>query len=130
MSLLLGTHTSNTDQDYLLTARVRIPINDAIEENHSVNPSKIDIIQKIPHTGEINKARYMPQNPSIVATKTVSGNIHVFDRNIFSKNSSTKDPQIVCVGHSLEGYPLDWNVNESGLLLSGSDDGRVKKKFK
>lgn len=32
---------------------------------------KIEIIQKINHDGEVNRARYMPQNPFIIATKTV-----------------------------------------------------------
>lgn len=29
------------------------------------------MIQKINHTGEVNRARYMPQNPFIIVTKTV-----------------------------------------------------------
>lgn len=32
---------------------------------------KIEIIQKINHEGEVNRARYMPQNPFIIATKTI-----------------------------------------------------------
>lgn len=32
---------------------------------------KIEIIQKINHDGEVNRARYMPQNPFIIATKTI-----------------------------------------------------------
>ncbi len=29
------------------------------------------------------------------------------------------------VGHSKEGYGLDWNPLQVGLLLSGSDDNRI-----
>lgn len=32
---------------------------------------KIEVIQKINHEGEVNRARYMPQNPFIIATKTI-----------------------------------------------------------
>jgi len=28
-------------------------------------------------------------------------------------------------GHSKEGYGLDWNPLQAGLLLSGSDDKRI-----
>lgn len=35
---------------------------------------KIEIIQKINHDGEVNRARYMPQNPFIIATKTIVSN--------------------------------------------------------
>lgn len=31
--------------------------------------AKVEIKVKIPHEGEVNRARYMPQNPFVVATK-------------------------------------------------------------
>lgn len=34
---------------------------------------------KINHEGEVNRARYMPQNPSVIATKTPSADVLVFD---------------------------------------------------
>ena len=34
-------------------------------------------------------------------------------------------PQLRCVGHSKEGYGIDWNPVEKGQLLSASDDGTV-----
>ena len=40
---------------------------------------KIDIEMKINHEGEVNRARYMPQNPVVVATKTPSSDVLVFD---------------------------------------------------
>ena len=33
----------------------------------------------INHPGEVNKARQMPQSHNIIATKTVSGEIHIYD---------------------------------------------------
>lgn len=40
---------------------------------------KIEMEIKINHEGEVNRARYMPQNPRIVATKTPSADVLVFD---------------------------------------------------
>lgn len=34
---------------------------------------------KINHEGEVNRARYMPQNPYIIATKTPAGDVLVFN---------------------------------------------------
>jgi hypothetical protein len=41
--------------------------------------SKIDIMQKIRHEGEVNRARAMPQNSSLIATKAPSPTVFVFD---------------------------------------------------
>lgn len=40
---------------------------------------KIEIEIKISHEGEVNRARYMPQNPCIIATKTPTSDVLVFD---------------------------------------------------
>lgn len=40
---------------------------------------KIEIEIKINHEGEVNRARYMPQNPCIIATKTPTCDVLVFD---------------------------------------------------
>lgn len=40
---------------------------------------KIETEIKINHEGEVNRARYMPQNPCIIATKTPSADVLVFD---------------------------------------------------
>mmetsp|Transcript_28430 Transcript_28430/g.46069 ORF Transcript_28430/g.46069 Transcript_28430/m.46069 type:complete len:351 (+) Transcript_28430:346-1398(+) len=90
---------------------------------------KLEIIQKINHDGEVNRARYMPQNPSLIATKTTTGNVCVFD---YTKHGSkpkdkTCTPDLVLLGHKKEGYALAWSPHESskGTLISGSDDAMV-----
>lgn len=40
---------------------------------------KIETEIKINHEGEVNRARYMPQNPCIIATKTPTADVLVFD---------------------------------------------------
>lgn len=41
--------------------------------------NRIEIEIKIPHKGTINRARYMPQKTNVIATKSDSGDIYVFD---------------------------------------------------
>ena len=48
--------------------------------------AKIEVTQKINHDGEVHRARYMPQNPYLIATKSPSADVYVFD---WSKHSST-----------------------------------------
>jgi histone-binding protein RBBP4 len=123
--LLLGTHTSGQAQDYLQIATVQIPKRDGLAGGadkldrsdyddergelggHTIPPApRIQIIQKINHAGEVNRARYMPQNPDLIATKAVTGEVLVFDR---TKHSSEPErggvckPDIRLVGQTREG---------------------------
>ncbi|XP_054979024.1 histone-binding protein RBBP7 isoform X2 [Sorex araneus] len=128
--LVLGTHTSD-EQNHLVVARVHIPNDDAqFDASHceSDKGGKIECEIKINHEGEVNRARYMPQNPHIIATKTPSSDVLVFD---YTKHPAKPDPSGECNpdlrlrGHQKEGYGLSWNSNLSGHLLSASDDHTV-----
>ncbi|MGH0158926.1 UNVERIFIED_CONTAM: hypothetical protein FKN15_053654 [Acipenser sinensis] len=137
--LVLGTHTSD-EQNHLVIASVQLPNDDAqFDASHydsekgefggfgSVS-GKIEIEIKINHEGEVNRARYMPQNPCIIATKTPTSDVLVFD---YTKHPSKPDPSGECNpdlrlrGHQKEGYGLSWNPNLSGYLLSASDDHTI-----
>ncbi|KAF0291319.1 Histone-binding protein RBBP4 [Amphibalanus amphitrite] len=137
--LILGTHTSD-EQNHLLIASVQLPTEDAqLDPSHydsergefggfsSVN-GRIDIEIKINHEGEVNRARYMPQNPCVIATKTPSSDVLVFD---YTKHPSKPDPGGECSpdlrlrGHQKEGYGLSWNPSVNGNLLSASDDHTI-----
>ncbi|KDQ63095.1 hypothetical protein JAAARDRAFT_168551 [Jaapia argillacea MUCL 33604] len=145
--LLLGTHTSSQATDYLQIATVQIPsqpsptsthpslhlssTSSSHQElgSHTLPTPRIQIIQKIIHTGEVNRARYMPQNPDLIATKAVSGEVLVFDR---TKHASEPErgsvecrPEIRLVGQRREGYGLAWNGNRGGWVLGGSEDMTV-----
>ena len=67
---------------------------------------KIEIEIKINHEGEVNRARYMPQNACVIATKTPSSDVLVFD---YTKHPSKPDPSGECHpelrlrGHQKEG---------------------------
>ncbi|TFY67976.1 hypothetical protein EVG20_g3738 [Dentipellis fragilis] len=143
--LLLGTHTSGQAQDYLQIATVNIPKRegpgaDTLDRSnydddrgelggHTIPPQpRIQIIQRINHAGEVNRARYMPQNPDLIATKSVSGEVYVFDR---TKHSSEPErggvckPDIRLVGQTKEGFGLAWNPNKAGHILGASEDKTI-----
>jgi histone-binding protein RBBP4 len=137
--LILGTHTSD-EQNHLLIASVQLPNEDfQFDASHYDNEKgefggfgsvsgKIEIEIKINHEGEVNRARYMPQNPCVIATKTPSSDVLVFD---YTKHPSKPEPSGECHpdlrlrGHQKEGYGLSWNPNLNGYLLSASDDHTI-----
>lgn len=88
---------------------------------------KMAIEQQIDHPGEVNKARYQPQNPNIIATMCVDSRVLIFDR---TKHSSIPkgvvSPQAELIGHESEGYGLDWNPHVEGCLATGSEDQSVR----
>lgn len=75
---------------------------------HGANSqAHIQITQKIVHEGEVNRARYQPENPNIIATKARSGEVFVFDRTThesFPKENEKCNPAIRLLGHDKEGY--------------------------
>lgn len=135
--LILGTHTSDGEQNHLMIAEARIPNDNAEVDTTKYNEGeeaggyksgyqgKIEIIQRINHDGEVNRARYMPQNPFIIATKTIHNDLFVFDtsRHHFKPTSDGKCmPQLRLKGHTKEGYGLSWNPRDEGKLISGAED--------
>ena len=129
-----------TESVFQLIASVQLPNEDAqFDASHYDNEKgefggfgsvsgKIEIEIKINHEGEVNRARFMPQNPCVIATKTPSCDVLVFD---YTKHPSKPDPNGICVpdlrlrGHQKEGYGLSWNPNLNGHLLSASDDHTI-----
>mmetsp|Transcript_15759 Transcript_15759/g.30868 ORF Transcript_15759/g.30868 Transcript_15759/m.30868 type:complete len:445 (-) Transcript_15759:627-1961(-) len=93
---------------------------------------KIEIRMKIPHDGEVNRARYMPQNHFIVATRGPSPEVYIWDlskHGSFPEEGATPCPQIVCRGHTGEGYGVSWcGVGEEGKgrLCTCAEDKTVR----
>jgi histone-binding protein RBBP4 len=130
--LLLGTHTNDDEPNYLQIASVKIPKENksedtamedvhgkiqflcmrasitnffAIEENKN-NETFIKITQKILHEGEVNRARYQIENPNIIATKSRTGDVYIFDRTTFDlmpQKDEKFDPTLRLTGHHKEG---------------------------
>jgi histone-binding protein RBBP4 len=132
----MGTHTSNQEPNYLLIMKARIPNVDSISSDTKDNTAisayykvenKIEIETRINHEGEVNKARVMPQKFNIIATKTPSGQVHIFDyyKHPLKPTDTISKPQIRLLGHIKEGYGLNWSAKREGYLISGSDDHKV-----
>jgi histone-binding protein RBBP4 len=142
--LLIGTHTAEGKPNYLQIADVELPRISPPQTHHydedrgeiggyghKGNASeppviKFNITQKIDHPGEVNKARYQPQNPDIIATLAVDGRVLIFDRTKHSSNpTGTPNPQVELIGHKEEGFGLHWNPHHAGRLATGSEDKTV-----
>ena len=69
----------------------------------------------------------MPQSNNIIATKTISGEVHIFDyfKHPSKPQNDEVKPDLKLLGHKREGFGLAWNPVRPGLLLSGSDDNLV-----
>lgn len=169
-SMLIGTHTTGGDQNYLMVASSVIPKDDAVidqttgaaannsatvstsaatakssvapaprydEEKKEVggfghansNVGKIEIKMKVKHEGEVNRARYMPQNHFVVATRGPNPEVYIFNLSkhpSMPSDASAFSPQGVCMGHEKEGYGMVWSKHTEGHLLTGSEDTTVK----
>ena len=137
--LILGTQTADGNENHLLIASVRLPRDDmevdvakfdesAQESSGAADQYRIAVHTRICHPGEVNRARHNPRNPFMIATKTVSGEVLLFD---YSKHPSRPNSegvinaQATLKGHTAEGYALDWSNVKENFLASGADDNLV-----
>ena len=70
----------------------------------------------------------MPQNPCVIATQTVSGQVYIFDytRHPLKPTNNTCTPDLRLIdGHTAEGYGMAWNPGAKGILATGSEDRRI-----
>ncbi|KAL5577609.1 hypothetical protein UlMin_019308 [Ulmus minor] len=123
--LILGTQAYEDDPNYLYIAQVKLPLGEEelVEEVtfQGYHPSpKVQINQRIKHDGEVHRARYMPQNSNVIATKSVKPEVYLFD---ISKHPT--EPDLKLMGHTTEGFGLSWSKFKHGHLLSGSFDGHI-----
>lgn len=94
--LLLGTQTSGTANEYVRIGAVDLPSLDPRSQNptsllnqydpilgefggYQTSRTQFKMHQLLEHSGEVNRARYLPQNPSIVATASSDGLVYLFD---------------------------------------------------
>ncbi|KAL5995692.1 Chromatin assembly complex, subunit 3 [Asimina triloba] len=88
----------------------------------------VQIAQQIHHEGEVNRARFMPQYPSVIATKTNSSDLFLFNCNRHPPRPQPGaycDPDLRLKGHTNEGYGLSWSSLKPGHILSGSNDAKI-----
>lgn len=130
--LLLGTNTSGEDKEYVQIASVYLPKDlgsdqSENQEESETLTSRIEITQKINHIGEVNKARYMPQNTNIISTFSSTGQVFVFDTNNHPSmpENDACSPELELVGHNEEGFGMAWNPLTKGELLTASSDDSI-----
>ncbi|KAL3235267.1 Histone acetyltransferase type B subunit 2 [Nakaseomyces bracarensis] len=127
--MIIGTHTSGEEQNYLKVGAVDLPdeIVQATKENSSEADdgefpiANVKIIKKFPHEEEITRARYMPADDNIIATINGSGKMFIYDRSKDSEEGLLSTLSY----HTENGYGLSFNPLEENKLLSGSDDSNV-----
>ncbi|KAF2202631.1 WD40 repeat-like protein [Delitschia confertaspora ATCC 74209] len=140
--MILGTHTSGQAQNYLQIATIEIPelhvpdLSELDEQRGEIgghgnakSPFQFKIIQKINHPGEVNKARYQPQNPDIIASLCVDGRVLIFDRTKHESNPKSDGSikfEMELVGHEREGFGLDWSPHLEGHIVTGNEDHTVR----
>lgn len=108
----------------------RDPESDEVKPNNSMQ-----ISQRIPHKGDINRIKFMPSNPDILATSSNDGKIRIFDRtkksntfqdsdfDIKSQDSDLAD--IILDHHQVESWTLDWNHQQVKTLATAANDGII-----
>lgn len=81
-------------------------------------------MKKYIHEGEVNRARAMPQDNSIVATASNTGTVYLYKiDDTLQESDGTFYEKLN--HHTENGYGLSWNRFSKGTLLTGSDDTTV-----
>lgn len=150
-NLLLGTHTTG-ERNYLIVASANLQ-KDEIKKDDEVSRKKqkinndynsfsgnedkigsIDIKKKIPHKGEVHRARPMPQNPNVVASRGPDPELYIWNLESHTSSSTENNkkdiilplsPLGLCIGHTDDGYGLCWNPHKIGCLVTASHDTNV-----
>ncbi|KAM9923104.1 hypothetical protein OXX59_005386 [Metschnikowia pulcherrima] len=100
----------------------------------TVSKTKVRVLQSINHHGDVNKLRYMPQNPDILASANNVGDVCVYNRTKHStikklgEESKVNEPQIRLVNDTAEKtdiFALDWNKQAEAVLVAASMSGQV-----
>ncbi|EFJ05928.1 hypothetical protein SELMODRAFT_136329 [Selaginella moellendorffii] len=141
--ILLGIKALDDPEDCLencvLIVKLAVPadLDAEIPENWVRPPSFFlpclsCMTQWIKHEGQVNRARYMPQCPTIVAAKGETSRVCIFDTTkhensggLPSQVIAETQPEMLLEGHTKGGHGLSWNPFRCGILASGSRDGLV-----
>eukprot|EP01012_Entosiphon_sulcatum_P011159 TRINITY_DN16698_c0_g1_i1.p1 TRINITY_DN16698_c0_g1~~TRINITY_DN16698_c0_g1_i1.p1 ORF type:complete len:382 (+),score=31.70 TRINITY_DN16698_c0_g1_i1:25-1170(+) len=112
-NLLLGTQTDGSEPNHLIVMEVEIP--DSFESESHETPLLPHSTQMV-HEGDVNRARYMPRQPHLVATQASNGKINLFDLAKSEKILTLSDLET-------EGYGLAWSDQVDGHLAALDHSG-------
>ena len=89
---------------------------------------KVDIVQRIPHPSEVNRARYLPHNPDLIVSRGTEPQLFLFDRTRYASKPQDGDAfrcDVLLDGHTQEGYGLSWSLLDEGRLVSSAGDASI-----
>uniref|UniRef100_A0A5S6QCL6 WD_REPEATS_REGION domain-containing protein n=1 Tax=Trichuris muris TaxID=70415 RepID=A0A5S6QCL6_TRIMR len=127
----VGGRGNIIDFDYALSKlQLRPDLPDVQSNTYIVanDACKLNRCFTIVHDGKVNRCRYMPQCPEMLATQTDSGEVHLFDKERLPRMTTVFDipsPTFSLKGQKKPGLGLSWSACRTGDLLSSSEDGRV-----
>ncbi|KAH3731364.1 histone-binding protein RBBP7 [Pelomyxa schiedti] len=123
--------------NYLVVAKVKLPHPNILHNaaascsfsdlrgeygGYQTVAEKVETFRKIRHDGDINSARYMPQDTCKVATKSSPDPVvKIFDTALTDSDT----PSMMLTGHTQEGFSLSWSNLHRGELLSGAQDHSI-----
>lgn len=126
--LLVSTHTSGQEAEYLQIFSVSFPdlITEEVDETGQYfTDSKFKAIQKIPVQEEVNRAKYNPLAPNLIAARSDSADVYLYDYTKHLSKSTEPNPDLVLKGHERGGYGLDWSRSDINVLISSGEDGLI-----
>lgn len=141
--LLLGTFTAGQAADSVSISQLPYYQNlskdlniDNVNYSHekeefelsTVPKRKLKAVQTIGHRGDVNRARYMPQNPDVLAASSSYGDLLVYDRTKHASfaTDDVNKPQLSLVSDALvDIFAFDWNRQSEGVIVAGNIDGAV-----
>lgn len=121
--LLISTHTSKKEDEYLKILSVTIPDNIfSDDESYDV---KVNVDQQIRVEDDVNRARMNPKMVNILAARSDSEDIHIFDYTKHLSMETSFMPELILKGHEKGGYGLSWNNINKNILGTSGEDGLV-----
>lgn len=115
--LILGTYTTGKDTEYLKVASVQFPGDNYDQDDGDEVNTQIQIEKQFPHDTEVNKARYQPQNPTIVATGSANGNVHLYD---ISKDEES-GLRATLSSHKEDVWGISWNPSVANQFVTSDN---------
>jgi len=122
--LLTTTFSNGLEKEQLLISQISFP--DTVDED-SLNNADIDfkITQSIPLSSDANRCLYCPLATNIIACRTESSDVLIYDYTEHPSFNSSKAPDAVLKGHTDGGFAVDWNHMIFGQLVTGGRDKMV-----
>ena len=122
--VLLSTYTSQQEPEHVIIGSFSFP--DTFDDTPTSNAIGFSITHSMQVDVEINVSRYCPQASNIIALKTESKDVLIYDTTKHGSFSNDKqEPDAVLTGHADGGYAIDWNKNVFGQLISGGGDNQI-----